>query len=241
MVRLFIDFDGTIAREDVGNLFFRTFGGPECDALVGRYRSGELSAVELFRAEASAIGRLDPGAVAAFLSARETDPGFPRLAAFCREREINLCVVSDGLDAYIGPLLERAGGAGIPFVSNAAVFGEPDGSGRRPVGLVFPHTDAVCDRCACCKRNVMLARSGDDDVLVYVGDGYSDRCPARYADLVFAKGELQTYCREQNISYLVYRWLDDVVRRLARILDGPGVKRRRQALVRRRDVYAAEP
>ncbi|MBP1678856.1 MAG: hypothetical protein H6Q29_767, partial [Bacteroidetes bacterium] len=38
MVRLFIDFDGTITRDDVGNLFFRTFGGPACDDLVGRYR-----------------------------------------------------------------------------------------------------------------------------------------------------------------------------------------------------------
>ena len=38
-------------------------------------------------------------------------------------------------------------------------------------------------------------------MIVYVGDGYSDRCPVQYADIVFAKGDLQTYCQEQNISY----------------------------------------
>lgn len=241
MVRLFIDFDGTITRDDVGNLFFRTFGGPECDDLVCRYRAGELSAAGLFRAEAAAIGALDLDASRDFLKGRDTDPGFPRLAAFCRERGIGLCVVSDGLDYYIRAMLEGMGCGDVPFVANRVVFDGDDAPGRRPLRLEFPYNDAVCDRCACCKRNVMLTQSADEDVIVYVGDGYSDRCPVQYADLVFAKGDLQTFCREQNISYLVYRSLDDVVRHMADLLDGKGVKRRRQAMLRRRAVFAAEP
>ena len=241
MVRLFIDFDGTITREDVGNLFFRTFGGPACDELVRRYRSGELSASGLFRAEAAAIGALDLDASREFLSGLDTDPGFPHLVTYCRDRGIDLCVVSDGLDYYITGILERVGCGDVPFVSNRAVLDLAEESGRSPLRLEFPHNDAICDRCACCKRNVMLTRSADDDVIVYVGDGYSDRCPVQFADLVFAKGDLQTYCREQNISYVVYQSLDDVLRRLGGLQDGKGVKRRRQAMLRRRAVFAAEP
>jgi 2,3-diketo-5-methylthio-1-phosphopentane phosphatase len=240
MVRVFIDFDGTVTRDDVGNLFFRTFGGPVCDEYVRRYRAGELSAAGLFRAEAAAIGALDLEASREFLRGCETDPGLPGFVAFCRERGVDLCVVSDGLDYYIGAILERVGCGDVPRVSNRAIVGGPDASGRGRLQLDFPHNDAVCDRCACCKRNVMLTRSADEDVIVYVGDGYSDRCPVQYADLVFAKGDLQTYCREQNISYLVYRSLDDVLRRLSGLLDGKGVKRRRQAMLRRRAVFAAE-
>ena len=239
MVRLFIDFDGTIARDDIGNLFFRTFGGPACDELDRRYRTGELSASGLFRAEAAAIGALDLKAFREFLSGRDTDPGFPRLVTFCLDRGIDLCVVSDGLDYCITAILERVGCGHVTFVSNRAVLDLAEASGRRPLQLEFPHRDAVCDRCACCKRNVMLTRSADDDVIVYVGD--SGRCPVQYADLVFAKGDLQTYCREQNISYVVYQSLDDVLRRLEGLLDGKGVKRRRQAMLRRRAVFAAEP
>ena len=241
MVRLFIDFDGTITRDDVGNLFFRTFGGPACDELVRRYRAGELSAAATFREEAAAVGPLDPGAAGEFLRGCDTDPGFPRLVRFCRDREIDLCVVSDGLDYYIAAILERAGCGDVPFVSNRAVFHGPDASGRHALGFEFPYNDAVCDRCACCKRNLMLTRSADEDVIVYVGDGFSDRCPVRYADLVFAKGDLQTYCREENISYIVYRTLDDVLGRLESLMEGDGMRRRRQAMLRRRAVFAAEP
>jgi len=241
MVRLFIDFDGTITRDDVGNLFFRTFGGPACDELVRRYRAGELSAAATFRAEAAAVGPLDLGASGEFLRGRDTDPGLPHLVRFCRDQEIDLCVVSDGLDYYIAPILERAGCGDVPFVSNRAVFQGPDASGRHALGFEFPHNDAVCDRCACCKRNQMLTRSADEDVIVYVGDGFSDRCPVQYADLVFAKGDLQTYCREENISYIVYRTLDDVTGQLESLLEGDGMRRRRQAMLRRRAVFAAEP
>ena len=241
MVRLFIDFDGTITRDDVGNLFFRTFGGPACDELVRRYRAGELSAAATFREEAAAVGPLDLGASGEFLRGRDTDPGLPHLVRFCRDQEIDLCVVSDGLDYYIAPILERAGCGDVPFVSNRAVFQGPDASGRHALGFEFPHNDAVCDRCACCKRNQMLTRSADEDIIVYVGDGFSDRCPVQYADLVFAKGDLQTYCREENISYIVYRTLDDVTGQLESLLEGDGMRRRRQAMLRRRAVFAAEP
>ena len=67
----------------------------------------------------------------------------------------------------------------------------------------------------------MLGSAGDGDVLIYVGDGYSDRCPVEYADLVFAKGSLQTWCQQNNISYLPYRSLDDVRRRLETELGQP--------------------
>lgn len=238
---MFIDFDGTVTRDDVGNLFFCTFGGPACDDLVRRYREGELSATALFRAEAAAIGALDLDASREFLARRDTDPGFASLVTFCRDRGVDLCVVSDGLDYYIAAILERMGCGEVAFVANRTAFERTDREGKGLLRLEFPHTDASCDRCACCKRNVMLSRSSDEDVIVYVGDGYSDRCPVTYADLVFAKGDLQTYCREENISYLVYRSLHDVVRRLESLLDGKGVKRRRQALLRRRAVFAAEP
>ena len=241
MIRLFIDFDGTITRDDVGNLFFRTFGGPGCDDLVRRYREGQLSAVELFRAEGAAIGVLDIESSRTFLDRCETDPGLPGLATFCRERGVDLQVVSDGLDYYIGALLARAGCGDIAYTSNRLLFESPGETGGAAFRLEFPYTDAVCDRCACCKRNVMLTRSADEDLIVYVGDGYSDRCPVQYADLVFAKGDLQTYCREENITYLVYESLDDVRVRLGRLLDGPGVRRRRQAMLRRRAVFSAEP
>jgi 2,3-diketo-5-methylthio-1-phosphopentane phosphatase len=232
--RIFVDFDGTITTHDVGNALFRTFGGAVCAEYIRQYHEGAISAQECFRAEAAAAGAVDKNAVRRFLAEQTIDGGFPAFVEYCRSQDFPLCVLSDGLDLYIAPLLERAGN--VPFVSNRATIDPRDGTLR----LEFPHANAECDRCACCKRNIMLTGTPDDDVLVYIGEGYSDRCPAGYADVVFAKDTLQTYCREQNISYHPYTTFDDVRRTLRSLVERRRLRRRYRAAVRRREVFVAE-
>ena len=239
-LRLFVDFDGTITRRDVGNIFFRSFGGAACDELVRRYHDEEFGARELFRGEARAMGRFRMRSLEAVVDAEAIDPAFRTLVAFCGARDIPLMVLSDGLDYYIRRILEREGCAGVPFASNRALFSAPDGDGNVELGVEFPHADASCDRCACCKRNVMLAASGEDDRIAYVGEGYSDRCPVRYADIVFAKDSLQTYCQNENITYTPYTTFDDVVARLSSLLERPGIPRRERAERERRAAFRHE-
>ena len=101
----------------------------------------------------------------------------------------------------------------------------------------FPYTDSECERCANCKRNHLLTLSSDDDIVVYVGDGISDRCPVRYADIVFAKKGLIKYCQEQNVTYHEYRHFGDVQQRLDPILRQKRIKQRREARMARREVF----
>jgi 2,3-diketo-5-methylthio-1-phosphopentane phosphatase len=239
-LRLFVDFDGTITRGDVGNLFFRTFGGTACDELVRRFRAGEITARECYLGEAGAMGRVSVGALDGLIDAQEIDPSFRDLVAFCRERGVELLVVSDGLDYYIRRILLRNGCGDVPFVANVAALVNPGGDGRAEVSLAFPHSDAVCDRCACCKRNVMLTASAEEDIIGYAGEGFSDRCPVRYADIVFAKDVLQTYCQDENISYYPYTTFDDVVSRLRHLLDRTRVRVRPRAAAERRAAFRHE-
>jgi 2-hydroxy-3-keto-5-methylthiopentenyl-1-phosphate phosphatase len=58
---------------------------------------------------------------------------------------------------------------------------------------------------------------GDGDALpdgevVYVGDGYSDRCAALAADRVFARDGLARYLDAHGAAYEPYDDLHDVVR-----------------------------
>ena len=239
-IRLFVDFDGTITRGDVGNLFFRTFGGAACDELVRRFRAGEITARECFLGEAEAMGRVSSGALEELVDAQEIDPSFRDLVAFCRDREVDLLIVSDGLDYYIRRILGRHGCGEVPFVSNVATLVRPGGDGRIEVSVAFPHADAQCERCACCKRNIMLTSSAEEDIIAYVGEGYSDRCPVRYADIVFAKDVLQTYCQNENISYYPYETFDDVVVRLRRLLERTRLRPRSRAAVERRAAFRHE-
>ncbi|MGA9120672.1 MAG: HAD-IB family phosphatase [Bacteroidota bacterium] len=239
-VKIFIDFDGTITTCDVGNAMFRSLGGDAAGEAISLYHAERISARECFLRKAALCGDFPLSDLEAVIDGQSIDPGFKDFAAFCAGRGIDLCVLSDGLDFYIDRIFKRHGIGGIPRFSNAVRLVPSGTDGRVHMNLEFPAENPDCDRCASCKRNIMLTLSGDEDFLVYVGEGYSDRCPARYADLVFAKDQLQSYCQEQNISYLTYATFADVQSGLENLLLKNHLRPRRRACLNRTAAFIAE-
>ena len=231
-LKIFVDFDGTIATEDVGNAFFETFGGPGYRDTLTEYESGAISAQETFRRGIRAIGAAKQGDIDEFLHRQLIDETFIAFREFCRLNGVEFHVVSDGLDYYIRRIFEIHDIHDVSFFSNTLTVLPVDGD-RVSFDIQFPHSDAECTRCACCKRNIILARAGEEDVIAYVGEGYSDRCAAQYADIVFAKDSLQTFCQEENISYYPYASFQDVVDRLKMLLKKKLRKRHRAEQMRR--------
>jgi 2-hydroxy-3-keto-5-methylthiopentenyl-1-phosphate phosphatase len=235
MVRVFCDFDGTIAVRDVGATMFKAFGGRQAEETVRLYLSGSINARECFVRECEAVPHLTRREFLEFIDQFELDPGFSSFVKFCEGQGIPVTVVSDGFDLYVRRLLEKNGLGRLTTFANHVEFVESNGSTRMVPS--FPYRDADCDQCANCKRNHLLTLSADDDIIVYVGDGFSDRCPVRYADIVFAKRSLLTYCQEQNITSTAFRTFDDVRSRMEGLLQGKRLKGRREAVMARRDVY----
>lgn len=241
-LKIFVDFDGTITKQDVGNAFFRKYvGGARYDEILREYKEERISAQECFRRGIAHIGRLNKGEAAQFVRAQEIDPTFKDFVRFCREKAIEFHVVSDGLDFYISEIFAANEIQGVSTFSNVLELLPSNGQRECDLRLGFPHADAECQRCACCKRNIMLTRSGDEDIIVYVGEGYSDRCPAQYADIVFAKDVLQTFCQQENISYYMYDSFHDVVERLAELLAKKHLRKRHGAEMKRKEIFMREP
>jgi 2-hydroxy-3-keto-5-methylthiopentenyl-1-phosphate phosphatase len=236
MMRIFSDFDGTIAVDDVGSQLFRTFAGAQATEIVSHYLDGTITARACLTRECEAVENASVDAVAGFVDQFSLDPTFRAFADFCSQRGVPLVVLSDGLDFYVERLLRKNGFAGIPFFSNHLEF-VPSGAVTKLVPS-FPYTDSECLLCGNCKRNHVLTQSADDDIIVYIGDGISDRCPVRYADIVFAKGRLIRYCQEQNVTYHEFRNFNDVIVRLESVLQRKRIKKRREAEMARRDVFA---
>jgi 2,3-diketo-5-methylthio-1-phosphopentane phosphatase len=238
--RVFVDFDGTITADDVGNSLFRTFGGSICDSFVHEYRQERLSAVECFRGEAAAVGQVKKSSLELFLRSQVIDSSFSGFVQFCSDRNIPLAILSDGLDYYIREILTRNGIECVDIYANCATL-VPTGDGETiRLDVRFPHTNAECPRCACCKRNLLLTLSAEDDVIVYVGEGFSDTCPARYADIVFAKHRLQQFCQDENISYLPYETFSDVQATIGLRMQQGSIRKRFRAELQRREAYIAE-
>ena len=241
-IEVFVDFDGTITNQDVGNAFFYKYvGHPRYDELLQEYKAERISAQECFRRGIAAIGRLRRDEAATFVRSQEIDPSFKEFVAFCRDKGIEFHVVSDGLDFYINEVFEANGIEGVSVFSNALEFVPAGGDTTHELRIGFPYADAECERCACCKRNIMVNRTTDEDIIVYVGEGYSDQCPAQYADVVFAKDELQTFCQQQNISYYLYDSFHDVVERLNILLAKKRLHKRLAAERKRNELFMREP
>jgi len=236
MLKVFSDFDGTIAVEDVGSQLFRTFAGTKATEIVRHLLDGTISARECLTRECDAVESASLSELEDFVNTFSIDPTFGSFAEFCRHRSIPLVVLSDGLDFYVERLLRKNGLGDLPFYSNhleLVLRGE-----STKLVPTFPYSDSECPTCGNCKRNHLLTLSGDDDIIVYIGDGISDRCPVRYADIVFAKGRLIRYCQEQNVSYYEFRSFDDIRQRLEQILQQKRIRKRREAEMARRDVFA---
>lgn len=193
---IFSDFDGTLAHNDVGDAFVKKFGDwPECEKAVQRWIRGEISSRGSYEVAAATI-RVQREQLNEFCDAQPLAPGFLEFAAFCRQRGWPLIVLSDGLDYYIQRVLMRHG-LELPVWANHLEFSPPD-----RIEISFPYFQHSCGQCASCKgyhvRQFMKSHAGR---AIYIGDGFSDRCGAQEADLVFAKGDLAKWCTENQMDY----------------------------------------
>ncbi len=235
MIRIFCDFDGTVSTEDIGAEFFRTFAGKNADGFTEESLPGKLTMQNWLTQLCGGIDTINRSDFDRFTDKFMVDPHFAGFVQFADKNQMSLTIVSDGLDAYIERVLANSGLSGVRFFANHAEFVGLNGNQRLTVS--FPYTDSECALCGNCKRNHMLTKSADEDIIIYVGDGYSDQCPARYADFVFAKGQLIKYCQKQNITFFEFSDFRDVLKKTNEIFQKKHIRHRREAQMARREVF----
>lgn len=239
-LKVFIDADNTFVRGDAGNVQFSRVAGGRYDLLPRDVTCGNISATEMFRRRITLVAPFDPVHARQSLAAYEPVSGFTGFVEFCRQHGVEFHILSEGLDYTVEEILRIQGLTGISVAANHAVLLPVGDGGEVQLDVEFPYTNAECDRCACCKRNIILTRSGNDDVVVYIGAGVLNECPARYADIIFAKGALQTFCQRENISYYLFDTFDDITCRLQELLGRRRLHKRLKAEHLRREAYLCE-
>jgi len=163
------------------------------------------------------------------------DINFNKFAEFCKSKEIPLTVVSDGYIEYIKPLLSQIGQSELQVFCNK--FGI-DSDGFYPI--FYGAVEGCYCSTASCKRNVVLNHSSDDDIVVYIGDGYTDFCGAEHSDIVFAKSHLAAYCNKHRIPHYTYKTFFDVYRILENKIKTKNLHPRHQARMKRKSAFETE-
>jgi 2-hydroxy-3-keto-5-methylthiopentenyl-1-phosphate phosphatase len=205
-VQLVLDWDGTCTVRDSLVAAVHDLGDPSVyDQEFATYGEALAAEIGTLRASAADAARWATDHV-------ELRPGFHELVD-----RFAPVIVSSGLPQLILPVLEREG-VELDVRSN---FADPSPDGWR---VRFRH-DSPCPVCGDrCKRRSLP----EERPIVFVGDGYSDRCASLACDQVFARDGLARYLAGEGVAFEPFDTLNDVVACLvsggANAMKGPGLR-----------------
>jgi 2-hydroxy-3-keto-5-methylthiopentenyl-1-phosphate phosphatase len=230
--KIFIDFDGTITKVDVGEWFTDTFGDPAKNKeIIKLWVEDKITSPESWYLMFENL-HIDKNKFDEFIAAAEIDQTFKNFINYCRQNNFEVRVLSDGFDIYINKIFEKENLADLEVYCNTAIVDK-----ENKLIPIFPYGDEECKSCGNCKRNHILSNSGDDDYIIYIGDGYSDKCPVQYCDFIFAKNSLLKYCELNRITYFPFKNFDEVRFRLEELNCRKRLKKKFQAAVKRKEVF----
>ncbi|MGA2668282.1 MAG: HAD-IB family phosphatase [Ignavibacteria bacterium] len=231
---IYCDFDGTITTLDtwmaVGNYFIRE--KETWYEIIRKFENLEIGARECFLKECDLIENFDLEIFNRIIENQQLDEYFLEFKQFCEQNNLPITIMSEGMDYYIQRILKKYNFE-LPYYANKFVLSKDEKSFH----LEFPFSDAECTKCGCCKRNLLMNMTADDEISVYIGDGYSDACVTHYADIVFAKKSLASYCWKNNITYFEYKNFSDIKSKLEKIISKKNIKHRQTASLKRKEVF----
>ena len=204
---LVVDFDGTITEQDMLDDIAQTFGDGqvyrEVDEGLDR---GSIPLREVIRREFEPVRAPLEEVVDYVLRETRVRAGFRDLVERARDEGWRFVVVSSGFHELIEPVLAREG-VSVELHANRV---DPRPDGWR---VLWSYGDD-CETCGeSCKRATVDALANGGEV-VYVGDGYSDRCAAEDADRVFARRGLARWLDGRGVPYEPFEDFHDVARAL---------------------------
>lgn len=210
-MQVWFDFDGTISRQDVLDELVNRFSRNESWQLVEeRWKAGLIGSEECLREEFSLLDVSDE-TLYAFVDQVEIDPGFIPLIELLRQNHVPFAILSDGIEKFIRRILHRHNAGDIEIRANRIA------RRHEQLRLICPHRQEFClSSAAHCKCGSAKNLHIGQRKTVYIGDGRSDICPARQADVVFAKGVLAKELAKQHHAYIPFAGLHEIAATMSR-------------------------
>ena len=205
---IFCDFDGTITYNDVGDVLFETFANSEYQRALKDWQAGRISSRRNLE-RVCAAARVTRTQLEQLCDSQKIDPTFSELVEYCRSRTYPLIVLSDGLDFYIKRILENYHFGYSEVRANHLCF-----VNTNRIVPQFPYWQHTCGACANCKGYHLRQSRKQGNYTIYIGDGLSDRCAVKEADVLFSKGELMEYCQRHQVHFFPYSNFNDIVQKL---------------------------
>lgn len=201
---VFFDFDNTITPFDVLDDIIERFSvNTGWVAFEKAWKRREIGSRICLVGQLGSV-RITKKNLLQYLSRIKVEPHFHKLFALLRKEAIRPVILSDSFNFIIKSILRNNGIKGVRVYANRLRF-------RKDRLLAsFPYKNKRCLRCAHCKKKNLLKKGIRGKIIIYIGDGLSDICPAECSDIVFAKGSLLKHFRKTGRLCLAYNNLEDI-------------------------------
>ena len=201
----FCDFDGTITREDVIDRILEEFADPMWREIEQCWINGEIGSRDCLAMQTKLIKAKERDLLS-FVEGIDIDEAFCDFVRYCSRMDVEIVILSDGIDLLIKSILNRYG------LKDIRVYANGLRSTSQGFEMSFPYFRQDCSsRSGICKCKIMEELSVTGGVNIVVGDGRSDFCIARKADLTFAKSALLNFCRTEKIPHIEHRKFKDIL------------------------------
>ncbi len=131
-------------------------------------------------------------------------PGFDKLLDYCRRKDIEFVIVSNGLDFYIETVLTDLGLNSLKTIAGRTEF-DHNGITVRYIGPTGMEMKVGF------KEAYTKLYIGQGYRVVYIGNGISDIPSARLSYRVFARDDLLEHCSEAQLSCIPFNDMHDVI------------------------------
>jgi 2,3-diketo-5-methylthio-1-phosphopentane phosphatase/HAD superfamily hydrolase (TIGR01509 family) len=209
------DFDGTISTRDISYEILKKFSDGTWQDIDAAYIRGDIGSKEAFSQIIDMIRASKEDLVRFIADIAPIDPSFAPFYRSLADIGVDFAVVSDGFSFYINPLLEREGLSDVTVYANDII---EDNRGK--LVPVFPHHNDECNSCGNCKRSIIEELKKEYDHIVFIGDGYSDRCASELADTLFAKQFLYAHAVKNRRVCIHFDTFDDIIREFDKDIRG---------------------
>lgn len=199
----FIDFDGTITKIDTIVAVVNAFAADGWKEINEMWERKEFTTEEC----ANRVFRLlnaAPADLKRLLENIEIDDYFLDFLTFCGDRGYKAYVLSDGYDFHIETVFDKYG-IDLPYYANRLI------SNNDGFQISCTYANPSCGKCGTCKTALIKKLNQEGRQVIYIGDGYSDTCPAEQADLIFAKDVLYEYCVKHGIAAIHFDNFRDIL------------------------------
>lgn len=201
---VFFDFDNTITTKDVLDDVIQHFSKDDgWMRLEEKWRANKIGSRECLKGQMQGM-RARRKELDEYLMKVKIDPYFKALLKFLSSKNIAAMILSDNFDYILKRILKNNN------INNVKVYSNRLKIIDNRLSPSFPYSNSDCGDCGHCKKTTLLNNMNDGMTSVYIGDGLSDACVSRGADIVFAKGYLKKHCKNNGIAHIPFNELKDV-------------------------------